>query len=271
MSPPSAREPRKTGELTLRLLSAAVLIPMGLFVVWSGGWWLAIACAVFALIMGYEWSDMSRSIPAWAMMTASAVAPIAFQLGGWPYAFVAALLALLLIGVTAHVRTRAALGLLYTSAPPAFLLALREGAWDGQSAALIFMATVWASDVGAYFAGRTFGGPALSPKDSPNKTWSGAFGGVVSCMMCGVVAATLLNAPYLPWIIAGALISVVAQFGDLSESQAKRRFGVKDASDLLPGHGGVMDRVDGLGAVCLATVPVFLISSDLVRLLGLSG
>lgn len=271
MSPPDNTEPRKIGELTLRILSAAVLIPLGLFVVWFGGWWLAVACAVFALIMGYEWSAMSRSIPAWAMMAASAIAPLAFQIGGWAYAIGAVILALLIIVLTANVRTRAALGLLYTAAPPTLLLVLREGGWDGQSAALIFMATVWASDVGAYFTGRALGGPALSPKDSPNKTWSGALGGVICCMICGTAAATLLGAPYLPWIITGALISVVAQFGDLAESQVKRRFGVKDASGLVPGHGGVMDRVDGLGAVCVATVPLFLVSPDLIRLLGLSG
>ncbi|MEM7767596.1 MAG: phosphatidate cytidylyltransferase, partial [Pseudomonadota bacterium] len=150
------------------------------------------------------------------------------------------------------------------------LLALREGPWDGQAAALIFMAIVWASDSAAYFAGRGFGGPALSP-GSPNKTWSGALGAVFCCMLCGAIAAGLVGGDQLAWVCVGGMISVIAQAGDLLESSLKRRFGVKDASGLVPGHGGVMDRVDGLGAVCVAGGLILAAAPGLVAALGLQG
>ncbi|MEM9740882.1 MAG: phosphatidate cytidylyltransferase, partial [Pseudomonadota bacterium] len=123
------------------------------------------------------------------------------------------------------------------------------------------------SDSGAYFAGRGFGGPPLSA-DSPNKTWSGAFGAVICSVLAGAIAAGLLKADLLVWLVFGAVLSVVAQFGDLFESQIKRQFGVKDASGLVPGHGGVMDRVDGLGAVCVLAVAAFLAFPGLVSTLG---
>ena len=271
MNEPLAPAPGKRGELALRLMSAAVLMPAGLLVVWFGGWWLACACALVALLMAYEWASMSDSAPAWALMAGAAITPLAYQLGGWSYAVAAMASGALLVALVGRGKLVAMVGVVLAALAPIMLLALREGPWDGRAAALIFMSTVWASDAGAYFAGRGFGGPALAPRDSPNKTWSGAVGAVLSTILCGLIAAGLLDVAYLPWIIVGALISIVAQVGDLLESQAKRRFGVKDSGSLLPGHGGVLDRVDGLGAVCIVTVTAFLASPGLVRLLGLSG
>lgn len=166
-------------------------------------------------------------------------------------------------------RLSACLGFLYTAVPPLCLFLLREGAWDGRSAALIFMSTVWASDAAAYFAGRGFGGPSLSPKDSPHKTWSGAIGAVLSTTLCGLTAAGLVGGSYVVWLIVGASVSIVAQLGDHFESVIKRRFGVKDTGSIMPGHGGLLDRVDGLGAVCVVTLAMFIIFPNLVSLLGL--
>jgi phosphatidate cytidylyltransferase len=131
------------------------------------------------------------------------------------------------------------------------LYLLRDGPWDGRAAALFFMSFVWASDAAAYFTGRGLGGPRLLPSESPNKTWSGALGAVTACGLCGLAAADIEMASFPVWIAAGVAISMVAQMGDLFESGLKRRFKVKDAGTLLPGHGGVLDRVDGLGAVCI--------------------
>ncbi len=260
---------RAIGELVLRVISAAVLIPFALYVVWAGDWWLSFGAGVFAAAMGFEWSRMSGHRPAWLLIV---------SVGGLnlllPLQTVETFCALLLVAavVFALVNRRdgvtAAFGVLYAGGMPFALQLLRGGPWDGQGAALILMATVWASDSAAYFAGRGFGGPALT-SDSPNKTWSGAIGAVFAGMLCGLIAAGLLSAGQWVWALAGGCVSVVAQLGDLFESQLKRRFGVKDASGLVPGHGGVMDRVDGLGAVCIVAVTVFLAAPGIAERLGL--
>lgn len=263
----------KTRELLLRLVSAAILIPFGLFVVYIGGLTLALACALFAALMGYEWARMTSSpvMPWTAILSAAPLVSISFT--GWPLALLillaAAALMLLVHPARMSERMIGAFGVLYASLLPLGLFMLRDGDWNGQAAALILMGTVWASDSGAYFAGRGFGGPPLAPKESPSKTWSGALGAVLCSGLCGLIAAGLLDAPRLPWLIVGVCISVVAQWGDFFESSLKRRFGVKDASGLVPGHGGVMDRVDGFGMACVISVGVFLCVPAWPELLGL--
>ncbi len=260
---------RTGGELVLRLVSAAVLIPFALFVVWAGGLWLALGAGLFAAAMGYEWSRMSAHGPIWLLVVAISSLNLAFPFISVGM-FCACLIAVAVVFAALNYRDPAiaAFGVLYAGGLPFALQLLRAGPWDGQAAALIVMAIVWASDSAAYFAGRGFGGPPLTA-DSPNKTWSGAIGAVFACMLCGLIAAGLLSSDRMVWALAGAGISVAAQLGDLFESQLKRRFGVKDASGLVPGHGGVMDRVDGLGAVCILFVTVFLALPGLVERLGL--
>ena len=107
---------------------------------------------------------------------------------------------------------------------------------------------MWATDIAAYFAGRGFGGPLLSPKDSPNKTWTGAIGALVCACLAGAAVARAAGGDFNHWLIAGLLLSVVAQAGDILESRFKRLFGVKDTSGIVPGHGGVLDRLDALMA-----------------------
>jgi len=148
-----------------------------------------------------------------------------------------------------RIRSAAMLGWFYVTAMAAGLWFLREGPWDGRTVALYFMSFVWASDAAAYFVGRGLGGPRLLPQESPNKTWSGATGALLFTAVCGIAAADLQNSSLILWVLLGASLSFTAQLGDLLESGLKRRFKVKDSSNLLPGHGGVLDRVDGLGAV----------------------
>lgn len=256
------------GELALRVMSALVLIPFALFVVWAGGWWLAVGAAVFAAAMGYEWTRMSGQGPMWLTAGGLAAINLVYPLVSVPV--MCALLAGFAIAMgLLHRRdfAMAAFGMLYGGGMPFALQLLRGGPWDGQSAALILMAIVWASDSGAYFTGRALGGPPLTP-DSPNKTWAGAAGGVLASLASGLIAAELMNASPWFWLFVAAAISVVAQLGDLFESQIKRRYGVKDASGLVPGHGGVMDRVDGLGAVCVIAVAAFLGVPSLTESLG---
>jgi len=260
---------RSRSELTLRVISAVLLIPFALFVVYQGGWWLAAGSAVFAAVMGFEWCRMAGQGPIW--LAAIGLAAINLYFGISDTLIVSlALTAFALVFGLLHGRrfALAAFGMLYAGGMPFALQVLREGGpWEGQAAALILMAIVWASDSGAYFAGRGFGGPTLSA-DSPNKTWSGAVGAIVCSVLSGAIAAGLMDARLLIWLIFGAALSIVAQLGDLFESQIKRRFGVKDASGLVPGHGGIMDRVDGLGAVCVVAVAAFLALPGLSAALG---
>ncbi|MEM0986051.1 MAG: phosphatidate cytidylyltransferase [Pseudomonadota bacterium] len=267
-SPVSAKT-EKRNDLVIRLLSAAVLIPFALLVVWAGGWPLAVGAAVFAVVMGYEWSAMAQLKHRWRLMSALALANLTVPLVGVLAGFLVLTAAAIALFASAHRKGWiVAFGVAYAGGMPLALQALRMGPWDGQSAALILMGIVWASDSAAYFAGRGFGGPSLSP-DSPNKTWSGAVGAVFCCILCGLIAAGLLKGSLAAWMVTGAAISIIAQGGDLLESSIKRRFGVKDASDFVPGHGGVMDRVDGLGAVCVIGGLIFAVSPGLVLFLGL--
>ena len=265
----------KSRELALRVVSALVLIPFALFVVATGGLILAIACAVFAAIMGYEWARMTASpiMPTTAVL--AAVAVFAAYFGDWSVAFIALLISAAIIAAVhpARINERAvaAFGVFYSAGLPLGLFFLREGEWYGQAAALILMGTVWASDTGAYFSGRGFGGPPLSPRDSPSKTWSGAIGAVVCSGLCGLIAAGLLDASRVAWLFTGISISIVAQWGDLFESSLKRRYGVKDTSGFLPGHGGVMDRVDGLGMAAVFCAALMALATGIHSTLGLAA
>jgi phosphatidate cytidylyltransferase len=145
-----------------------------------------------------------------------------------------------------------AFGAIYTSLPFGCFVWIREMNPDGQVLLLSILAIVVTTDVGAYFAGRGFGGPLLSPKDSPNKTWTGAIGALVCAGLAGAAVARAGGGDFFHWLMFGLALSVVAQLGDLLESRFKRLYGVKDTSGLLPGHGGVLDRLDGLMAATVA-------------------
>lgn len=267
------RKPKQKQDLGLRLASAAVLIPIALFVVYEGGAWLALACAIFSAIMAYEWIRMTAS-PSMKTFVILAILPFIPAILGAPLWAVWSLFGSVFLASLSHPtgqkRGAEALGLLYLGGMCLALFLLREGPWDGVAAALIFMGIVWGSDSAAYFSGRTFGGPLLHP-DSPSKTWSGAIGAVIFSALCGVLAAYLTSGHLLAWIIVGALVSVLAQVGDLMESSMKRSYGVKDSGSVMPGHGGLLDRVDGLGLVCIVTVVLFLFAPSLTSILGLAG
>lgn len=261
------------GDLGLRLASAAVLIPFGLFVVWKGGLLLAVACATFAALMAYEWVRMTAS-PSLKAFVLLAILPFLPAGLGQPLGALVTYLACIVIAGFLHPlgrnRSAEAFGMAYVCGMALALYYLREGPWDGVAMALIFMGIVWGSDSAAYFSGRGFGGPALHP-DSPSKTWSGAIGAVLFSALCGLLAARITGGDQTSWLIAGGLISIVAQLGDLFESSTKRHYGIKDSSGLVPGHGGLLDRVDGLGLVSIVTVLVFLIAPVLLPVLGLVG
>lgn len=147
-------------------------------------------------------------------------------------------------------------GLFYVGLPVVALLWLRHDALWGLATVLWLFATVAAVDTGAYFAGKTIGGPKLAPLISPNKTWAGLGGGVLAAGFCGLIAAMILGTDVVTAVAFSMVLAPVAQIGDIAESAVKRYFGVKDSGAILPGHGGILDRIDGLvvAAVFVAAV-----------------
>lgn len=265
---------RKPSGLKTRLVVAFVMMPIALVFVWLGGWWFAALCIVSAMVLGLEWGMMAGLPQRWIVAAAAGVPIVFFMLFGLREAIAAIWIFGLLAAFSQSFRSdriqQTLVGVLYVGGIALAFVVLREGNWNGRTTSLMLMGMVWASDTGAFFSGRALGGPLLSPKNSPNKTWSGALGAVVCTALCGLIAAWIVEAHWFRWVVFSALLSVVAQYGDLVESRIKRTFGAKDASKLLPGHGGLMDRVDGLGAVCLVSVSVFVLFPELVEFMGLS-
>ncbi|BCG88204.1 phosphatidate cytidylyltransferase [Mesorhizobium sp. 113-3-9] len=256
--------------LQLRVISAVVLAVIALGLTWLGGLPFRLLCAAMVAMIFYEWTRMSRPVTPHGLgflPEALAVVFIGALIAGLP-AFWLLLLAVILIAVTAIaalVRQTGqweASGLAYASVSGLSLALLRDGDHAGLVAILFLFAVVWATDIFAYFVGRAVGGPKLAPAISPGKTRSGALGGAVGGVVAGVTLAAVAGAGNLALLgLVALVLSIVAQAGDLFESWVKRRHGRKDSGVLIPGHGGVMDRVDGLVAAALALYVIGWISA----------
>ena len=264
---------RKRGlsrELLMRLASAAVLVPIGLYCVWSGGYPLMVIGALCAGAMAFEWARMAKSRVPYLMIAGAVLANLLH-----PFEPRWALMTLVGVGVVAMaleqrdgLKSSALMGTLYAGGLPLAMQVLRAYPEAGWAIAMGVMVLSWSSDTSAYFVGRKFGGPLLAPKDSPNKTWSGAIGALFGSALTGVAFAYFVQASMPLWALVGILVSISAQVGDLFESQVKRRHGVKDASGFLPGHGGVMDRLDGFGAACVAIVATIRLNPEFASMLA---
>lgn len=247
-------------DLRARVLTAAIIGPTALFCIWQGGvWWSALILLCVALL-AWEWVRLcggsTRRLPG-AMVMAPVLLAAVCAIVNWPLAGVA----LLVLGAALAHRMSGSLsgfwlgfGVLYIGVAGIALLELRHDGAAGRGNVVFLILVVWASDISAYFAGRFLGGPKLAPAVSPNKTWSGAVGGLLGALVVGVAAALALGgaAPIAGIAVVALLLGLATQSGDMFESWLKRRFGVKDSSGLLPGHGGLMDRLDGV----MAAAPV---------------
>ena len=252
---PSGRSWR---DLRLRLLSACLLAPIGLGCIWAGGWLFAVLVMLGLAGVGLEWAALlrhsPRSLRGMVLLAWPSVACLAALVPGRWIEAVLMLAAPVLLGPSVAVGT-VAIGLAGLA-----LLWLRFTVGTGWDSVLFVVLVVWSSDSFAYLAGRALGGPKLAPRISPGKTWSGSLGGLVGALLVGVVLALLLPVPPGAGLVsaagrglfAGLLLGLVSQVGDLAESAFKRRSGVKDSGRLIPGHGGLLDRFDGL----LAAAPV---------------
>lgn len=254
--------------LRTRILSALVMAPPALLAVWWGGVAFAVLVAVAVAVMCWEWDGIVSKRFGWpgrvsAIGCVLSVFVALFQPDIAVLIVLAAAAAAAALAPSGDGRPRlwAGTGALYAGLPAVALVWLRDESTGGLFLVLWLMLLVWATDIGAYAAGRTIGGPLLLPRVSPKKTWAGLIGGMVCAALVGIPSATLMPlAPdAMPWwglCLAGAALAVVAQAGDLSESWVKRRWNVKDSSNIIPGHGGVLDRVDGLLAAALAVAVV---------------
>ena len=248
-------------ELQLRILSGIVLALVVLVATWLGGPAFRVLASAIALLVYYEWSTITRlpetdfSANAFGWLSVAVIAGLVIF--GIDALALPVLLGATAIGVVYAIAAKGsgwlAGGIAYSGLTAISLAAIRGESANGFAAMLFIFAVVWATDILAYFVGRAIGGPKLAPPISPGKTWSGAIGGAISA----VIAGTLVHMAFFPlnglWVPVIALVlSVFSQIGDLFESFIKRRFAVKDSSRLIPGHGGVMDRVDGLVFACFA-------------------
>ncbi len=249
--------------LKTRALSALVLAPPVLAALWWGGYAFAALVALAAAIMAWEWHGIVAGRFAWSgrvaavagagaclLAVADPLFALALVLGG---AAVSAFLAKDDDRPLPRPWLWAGCGALYAGLPAVALVWLRGGGDGGRAVLLWLMLVVWATDIGAYGFGRAVGGPLLAPAISPKKTWAGLLGGMLCAAGIGVMMAAMVAVGSPVAVAMGsAVLAVIAQAGDLLESWVKRRFGVKDASSIIPGHGGVLDRVDGLLAAGIA-------------------
>ncbi|HEV2867279.1 MAG TPA: phosphatidate cytidylyltransferase, partial [Allosphingosinicella sp.] len=252
-----AKAPAKKSDLPTRFAAAVVMIAVAIIATYYGGWWFRVLAAAAAAVMLIEWADMHGVGRFWAY--SGALLLVVVLLGGAEYlypaaqweveadaatfqpnwmAFGAVALTALLIGLVSR-RLAMIGGTLYVGIPTFAMLSL---SWVWEMLVFWVFIVTWATDILAYFAGRSIGGPKLAPRISPNKTWAGLIGGVIGAGLLGWAAAAYFEMePLFRW--AGAPMGVIAQAGDLYESWVKRRAGVKDSGSILPGHGGVLDRL----------------------------
>ena len=218
--------------LGLRVLSGLVLTPVALGLAYVGGAAFNILVLLAAALMADEWRRLCSGD--------AGASGAAHRRWLW-----------------------LAAGAVYIAVPCIAIIWLRSDAAVGRQAIFWLFAVVWATDIGAYFAGRGIGGPKLAPRISPGKTWAGLLGGIVCAALVGAATALLFDPPRAaPVIVVSALLAVVAQAGDLFESVVKRRFGVKDSGRLIPGHGGVLDRLDGLLTAAPAVAALTLVAGE---------
>lgn len=248
---PAVAEP-PARNLALRIASATVLAPLAIGATYAGGTWFMALLGIAAVLMAAEWEALTGgrhvSFPT-AVSAGVAIAAMSFIVKGhWGGAWFSVLLSAQLAALVANPGRRwwAALGAVYVGLPVIALFWLRRHPDLGLASVVWVFALVWATDIFAYVAGRAIGGPKLAPAISPGKTWAGLFGGVAAAAIAGWLVADWIGAgPHRLAFWSGAF-AVLSQIGDLFESGVKRRFGVKDSGAIIPGHGGILDRVDGL-------------------------
>jgi len=253
-------KPRQFRGLLKRTITGLILVSVALAALYAGKSAFWLLASLLGVAMMVEWSGLLQ-VERWKTLVAALllggsllfIHPSIRLIDGYTiFALAGCAVAIALIGSS----LRLGMGLLYIGLAIVAIVFLREQ--NGIELTLWTLAIVWATDIGAYFSGKAIGGPKLAPTYSPNKTWAGLIGGIASALL--VSSLIVINSLLLPlWLIPLAgIFAIVAQGGDLYESWLKRRAGVKDSSGLFPGHGGALDRLDGLMpvSICMAAILV---------------
>lgn len=252
-SPPAKRF--DWSNLGLRIASAAVIGPAAVGAAWLGGWPYLVLIAIGVALLALEWGGMSAPVAPTRVSAAVTVAVLAAvflayqdqDLLAWAAVAVGALAAALVARGVAERPADAAFGVIYI-APAAICLVWLRSTDQGHWWMMTLFAATWAADIGAFAVGSLLKGPKLWPRFSPNKTWSGFIGGLGASSLAGLAMAlfSVFQLNLIAAAFVGLAVGLATMAGDLWESALKRRFGVKDSGDLIPGHGGLLDRVDGL-------------------------
>jgi phosphatidate cytidylyltransferase len=257
---PAAVAGQGSRNLLTRVAAALVLAPIAIAVAYAGSWWWIVPVTLLTIGLFVEWLTVVGSAREKRVIAAGVVA---LTVAGLCLGFARVELALVALGLgasaTALLSSRqrgwTSGGFLYAGAAQMASVVVRLDSATGFVALVFVMLIVWVTDIGGYFAGRGIGGAKLWPRVSPNKTWAGAIGGFGASLVIALGFAALDVGQAWPLLMLAAVLSVVAQLGDLFESAVKRRFGVKDSSHIIPGHGGLMDRLDGfVAAIVLASI-----------------
>jgi phosphatidate cytidylyltransferase len=261
---PVAAPEQGSRNFVMRVAAALVLAPLTIAVAYAGGlFWTALVTLV-AIGLFFEWLTVVSAARAIRVTVSGSVA---LAIAGWYLAAgqINVSLAALAVGFAAVAllsperRGWSAAGFLYAAAALVASVLLRLDPEAGLDALIFVLLVVWVTDIGGYFAGRGIGGPKLWPRVSPKKTWAGALGGFAGSLVIAAGFAAFGFGKPLPLLLLAAILSVASQLGDLFESAVKRRFGVKDSSHIIPGHGGLLDRLDGfVAAIVLAALFGFL-------------
>jgi len=261
---PAAASESSSRNLLMRVAVAAVLIPLAVAIAYAGGWLWTTLVTLAAIGLFLEWLTVVGLAGATRVsvsgVVALAVAGLCFAIGRIDVALIVLAIGFVaVVSVAPQRRSWAAAGFFYAAAAEIASVLVRLDPVKGFAALMFVLLIVWVTDSGGYFAGRGIGGPKLWPKVSPKKTWAGAAGGFAASLAVAVAFAAFGLGKTGPLLMLSAVLSVVSQLGDLFESAVKRRFGVKDSSHIIPGHGGLMDRLDGfVAAVVVAALFGFL-------------
>lgn len=249
--------------LVMRVLAALVLAPLTIAIAYAGGWLWALLVTLVSIGLFAEWLMVVGAGS--AALTGAGTVVIAMMGASAAFGALKTSIVTGLIGgavMTLIARGKfvwAATGFAYASAALLASILVRKDLVNGFSALMFVLLVVWATDIGGYFAGRSIGGPKLWPRVSPKKTWSGALGGFAASLAVAAGFAACGFGKMTPLLVVSAILSIVSALGDLFESAVKRRFGVKDSSHLIPGHGGLLDRLDGfVAAILMAWIIGFL-------------